>query len=252
MNTHDSNGTRYAVCTTVQHGSKPASNSAWLTVEPQTTQATQSTKTPEQLQQDAKQNGTLTVWHEFSWWYPWYRLHLVIHVNPTIDVGFNPILPGGESWFWENLDVFGAIVSEALEDVTIDVVGLFVAYLAAKATSVWNPAVGGIAEAVKFFAQIGLLVAFNWNSKVELLVAAAVSIIMGFAALSANLGKVFLQALYGWTSSAATAALSALHWKLLDVLFVASFTARWWIDILEATLDWVAAATALFRYFTMG
>jgi hypothetical protein len=246
------NGTDYAVCKTIQYGYKPSSNSTMLTVEPQATQVATTTKTPEQIQQEAQNSGWLSIYNEWSWWYPWYRMHIKIHINPTIDVGFNPILPGGESWFLENLDVFGAIVSEVLEDVTIDVVGLFVTYLVAKATSVWNPAVGVIAEAVKFFIQIGLLVAFNWNSKMELLAAAAVSIIMGFIALSANLGKKFLQALYGWTSSAATAALSALHWKLLDVLFVASFTARWWIDILEAAFDWVVAGTALFRYFTMG
>jgi hypothetical protein len=245
-------GQRFAACTTIQNGYKPATNMTTLTVEPQATEAAQQTKTPEQMQQEAEQDGWFTVWHEFSWWYPWYRLHIKLHVNPTVDIGFNPILPGGETYSWENLDAFGAILSEVVQDVAVDVVGLFVAYLVAKATSVWNPAVGGIAEVAKFFLQIGLLVAFNWNSKMELLVAAVVSIIMGFIALSANLGKMFLYALYEWTSSAASAALSALHWKLLDVLFVASFTARWWLDILEATFDWVVAGTALVRYFTMG
>jgi len=139
-----------------------------------------------------------------------------------------------------------------VQDVVVDVVGLFVAYLAAKVTSVWNPAVGTLAEVVKFFLQLGLLVTFNWNSKVDLLVGAAVSIIMGFIALSANLGKMFLSALCSWTGSAVSAALTTLHWKLLDVLFVASFTARWWLDALEAIFDWVVAGAALVRYFTMG
>jgi hypothetical protein len=29
------------------------------------------------MQQEAEQNGALSVWHEFSWWYPWYRIHFV-------------------------------------------------------------------------------------------------------------------------------------------------------------------------------
>jgi hypothetical protein len=48
------NGTQYAVCTTLQYfGYKPASNATWLTVEPQSTQILQTTKTPEQMQQEA-------------------------------------------------------------------------------------------------------------------------------------------------------------------------------------------------------
>ncbi|NWF87441.1 hypothetical protein HXY32_06510, partial [Candidatus Bathyarchaeota archaeon] len=65
------NGTRYAVCTTIQFGYKPATNSTMLTVEPQATQITQPTKTPEQMQQEAEQSGWLSFWHEWSWWYPW-------------------------------------------------------------------------------------------------------------------------------------------------------------------------------------
>jgi hypothetical protein len=53
------NGTEYAVCTTVQYGFKPASNSTWLTVEPQSTQVMTPTKTPEELQQEAEQSGQL-------------------------------------------------------------------------------------------------------------------------------------------------------------------------------------------------
>jgi len=51
------NGTKYAVCTTTQYGFKPSTNSTMLTVEPQATQVMQSTKTPEQMQKEAQQNG---------------------------------------------------------------------------------------------------------------------------------------------------------------------------------------------------
>jgi len=37
----------------MRYGYKPASNSTWLTVSPQSTEATAPTKTPEQLQQEA-------------------------------------------------------------------------------------------------------------------------------------------------------------------------------------------------------
>jgi hypothetical protein len=55
------NGTEYAVCTTLQYfGYKPASNTAILTVEPQSTQVMTQTKTPEQLQQEAEDSGWLS------------------------------------------------------------------------------------------------------------------------------------------------------------------------------------------------
>lgn len=88
------NGTQYAVCTTTQYGYKPSSNSTVLTVTPESTQTMTPTKTPGQLQQDAKDSGWLSVYGEWSWWYPWYRLHVVINMNGAkIDVGFSPILP---------------------------------------------------------------------------------------------------------------------------------------------------------------
>ena len=76
------NGTQYPVCTTLQYfGYKPASNCAWLTVEPQAAQVMTSTKTPEELQAEAEQSGWLQIWHEFTWWYPWYRMHLMLDVD---------------------------------------------------------------------------------------------------------------------------------------------------------------------------
>jgi hypothetical protein len=55
------NGTEYAVCTTVQYGFKPSSNNTWLTVEPQSTQVMQQTKTPEQTQAEAESSGWFRV-----------------------------------------------------------------------------------------------------------------------------------------------------------------------------------------------
>jgi hypothetical protein len=88
-------GTQYPACTTMQTVYWPSSNTAALTVEPPSTTATadpestateqqESTKveippgkTPEQLEQEAKDKGWLKVWHQFTWWFPWYRIHFV-------------------------------------------------------------------------------------------------------------------------------------------------------------------------------
>jgi uncharacterized membrane protein YqaE (UPF0057 family) len=91
------NGTEYSVCTTIQYGFKPASNATWLTVTPQSTEVATPTKTPEELQQEAEDSGWLTIWHEFSWWYPWYRLHFVYLSSGVMqfDVGIS-LLPFGD------------------------------------------------------------------------------------------------------------------------------------------------------------
>ncbi|MEM4733881.1 MAG: hypothetical protein QXD70_05070 [Candidatus Bathyarchaeia archaeon] len=73
-----SDDTQYALCTTLYYfGFKPVSAAAALTVEPQSTSLFMANKTPEQLQAEAEQSGWLTIWHEFTWWYPWYRCHFV-------------------------------------------------------------------------------------------------------------------------------------------------------------------------------
>jgi hypothetical protein len=98
-------------------------NTATLTVEPPSTTATadsestateqqESTKveippgkTPEELEQEAKNKGWLSIKHEFTWWYPWYRMHFKFTMNNAkIDVGFNPVLPGGEKVKYSGLE----------------------------------------------------------------------------------------------------------------------------------------------------
>jgi hypothetical protein len=98
------NGTRYAACTTIQYGYKPSSNTVTLTVEPPATQVIAASpdatvtqtpesttvivppaKTPEQMQAEAEQSGQLTKWHEFLWWYPWYRIHYVYWYSGSME-----------------------------------------------------------------------------------------------------------------------------------------------------------------------
>jgi len=82
-------GTRYAACTTAQFGYKPSANSTTLTVQPQATETSTITKTPEKMQKEAEESGWFGVWHEFSWSYPWNRMHFVGHQNgqAVIDIG---------------------------------------------------------------------------------------------------------------------------------------------------------------------
>jgi len=75
----------YIVCTTIYFGYLPTANMTWLTVEPQTAHVVTPTKTPEQSQQEAEQAGWLNIWHEFTWWYPWYRLHVEVNINPYVE-----------------------------------------------------------------------------------------------------------------------------------------------------------------------
>jgi hypothetical protein len=124
LTVEDPYGRAYAVCTTLQWDFKSSSNSVTLTVEAPKTDATVSEpaspeddvtvtqtpestivaapppKTPEQMEQEAEESGWLTIWHQFLpiWEYPWYRLHLNFTINgATMDIGFNPALPGGET-----------------------------------------------------------------------------------------------------------------------------------------------------------
>jgi hypothetical protein len=240
-------GTSYAACTTVQYGYKPSSNSTMLTVNPQSSQATTPTKTPQEVQKEAQDSGWLSVYNEWSWWYPWYRLHVKIHVNPTIDIGFNPILPGGETHNWDALEKFAAVTAEALEDIGMDLAGMFAAYITAKATSIINPAVGAVIEGVK----LGVALAFlynDWDNMVAVGATALVSIVMGLVAICTDVAGDFLLAVCNLIVGSAAL---ALHWicdQLLHIVCVSMLITRWWIDAMEVIFDWIVGGLALAHY----
>lgn len=50
-------------------------------------------KLSEEMQKEAEGNGSLRVWHEFSWWFPWYRVHFVsvYEGSDQFDQGISPI-----------------------------------------------------------------------------------------------------------------------------------------------------------------
>jgi hypothetical protein len=96
-------GTTYAECTTVQYDYEPSTNTTVLTVNPQSTQVTTPTETPQQMQEQAEQNGTLRVCSEWSWWYPWYRIHYVCAYNTTMHVDYGlAVLPFANSLSYTN------------------------------------------------------------------------------------------------------------------------------------------------------
>jgi hypothetical protein len=241
------NGTEYAICTTVQYGFKPASNATWLTVEPQATQVMTQTKTPEQLQQEAEDSGWLSTWHEFSWWYPWYRLHIKININPVIDVGFNPILPGGETWNWEGLEIFAEVLEEVWQDIMLDFIGVFISYIVAKGLSIWNLAAGLVAEGFKAAVQYTFLALF-WNDLEKMLAISIANFLMGFIALATHVGEAFVKALINIIYAPAWSAIM-LTTNGMIALTAPLQVVRTPVDYIEsAFIDFPIAILALLRY----
>jgi len=248
------NGTEYAVSTTIRYGNKPASNSTTLIVSPQSTEATTPTKTPEQMQAEAEQSGGLIIWHEFTWSYPWYRLHIKLNLNPTIDIGFNPILPGGEVADWSGLEFFGALIGEILEETLIEATALIGTYLVARTVGIAQPWIGVIMEAGKIGAQTLLFLA-DWEDALRMLATGLVSIAMSFFAVvnfyfQPNIFMKFVDALWALCG----AAQGALRWMLMTLTEMALFgkaVSRSWIDAVEATADYVIGLTALLRYIDL-
>lgn len=82
-------GQQYPACTTVQYGYEPAFNTTTLTVSTPSTEVVSTVKSPEEMQKEAEDVGGFTVYHEFGWWYPWYRLHFVVQYKGAtmIDIG---------------------------------------------------------------------------------------------------------------------------------------------------------------------
>jgi hypothetical protein len=82
-------GQEFAACTTIQYGYKPSSNMTTLTVDPRVTQLMRLMRSPEGLQEEVRNSGGLNIRHEWSWWYPWYRMHFVFSYagSDSLDLG---------------------------------------------------------------------------------------------------------------------------------------------------------------------
>ena len=244
-------GSRYAACTTVQYnGYKPSVNTTSLTVDPRAT-GLMTTKSPEQLQKEAEQNGTLTIWHEFSWWYPWYRMHIQVSVNPAIHLGLNPILPGGETAEWNGLEFFNSLESEIVQTIGIEALGLIGTYLAAKYLSLASFVAGIIAEGAKIGLQILFLIP-SWNSAEAMLASALMSIVMmifamtDFGSTASNILVRFIDGVK-WRCGGAVTALTWILMKLKDMFLWGRGASSAVVDLMEIIADAVLAIAALRR-----
>jgi len=112
LNGTDFLGNHYPVCQTRQFNYRFSTNTTKITIELQVSVTTTQGKTPEELK-EVEEDGNLKWRHELTWLYPWYRLHALITVGDMfIDVGFNPLLLGGETWHLEGLEVFKDVLEE--------------------------------------------------------------------------------------------------------------------------------------------
>jgi hypothetical protein len=237
-------GTTYAECTTVQYDYEPSNNSTVLTVTPQSTQATTPTGTPQQMQQEAKNSGWLSVYSQWSWWYPWYRLHIKINLDPTIDVGFNPILPSGETCHFDSLAVFANTVEQVWQDITIEVGGLLFAYVLAKslsATPLWLAI-----ELAKSVLQYGDLM-MVWSQSDEVLAISLASFIMGLIACSGSVAAQFVKNLESLIWAGTMSAIYASVGGMINIVSAVSFF-HTEVDPWEILSDFGCGVFALAHY----
>lgn len=94
------NGTTYDVCTTTQYdygsavGYEPSANSTSILVMPQTTTGVTTLKSSDEMVKEAEASGGgLSVYPEFSWLYPWFRMHFAWKYNgqTMLDIGVAPL-----------------------------------------------------------------------------------------------------------------------------------------------------------------
>jgi len=170
-----------ALCTMLQYyGYKPSTATATLTVEPQTTLLLMANKTPEQIQQEAMQNGTLSFWHEWSWWFPWYRMHFVGKYSgeTIIDVGV-AALPFADTGYFPDTP-FKEKINEWLAKIAWNVITAW----AITEFALWTASNYGIVGfGIVLFGYVGyklFTLGLNWNS-VESLYVSLVSTIMSTA-----------------------------------------------------------------------
>jgi hypothetical protein len=211
-------GQCYPACTTVQHGYKPCQNSASLTVEAPKTDATAPAgnepptqpecttvtlpppKTQEQVEQEAKDNGWLRVWHEFSWWFPWYRIHYVYVYEGVdqFDQGMSPLPLAGVTL--DCSDAFLKLLAGFWSRVIWPIAGALVAAeLTALVASNAGPT-GFVAALLVSIGMKGLSLINNWNSVnglISALIGSVFSTVVGLLKWTWSLAADFFKLLMG-------------------------------------------------------
>ena len=259
-------GTRYAACTTTYFGNKPSTNTSVLLVTPQGTEVY--TSIQEMYQKEAEQRGWLRARHEFTYEWPFYRIHYIIDVNGTlIDVGFSPVsdtvenlfgitgkligsllkLPGGETLFLQGLEMFSEVIEECVTQFLIEAGTLMAEYVAAKA-GYWaaQPKVVAGALLLELGEELYIL-ATSWDDRNAMLTFGVANIILGLIAVKTNLAAAFLRALSSIVSAPAISALYLLMNNAITIAEPIKETTRDVIDWIQIGMTFGFAATALAR-----
>jgi hypothetical protein len=202
-------------------------------------------KTTEELQQDEKKNGILALYNEWSWWYPWYMLHVKINVGPIIDIGFNPLLPGGETIHFDSLGVFANTIEEVWQSIIVDLLGLLVSYVCAKwlsATAFWLP--------IEFMKNVlqGLALSAVWDLRDSVLAISLASFIMGSISVSVKVAEQFVE---GLESLVWATPMSFIYKSMTDMITIVGGVSFFhtWVDDVEIVSDFAWGTFALAHYF---
>jgi hypothetical protein len=160
------------------------------------------------MQGEAKSKGWLSVYNQFSWWYPWYRMHFKITVGATtIDAGVS-MLPGGSTQSSEGVDIFSQLNDEFVLTFVTNAVTMMGEYAAAK----WGFWTG---QYYVVLIMLGLEFGIDsialgrcWNNMGELLAFIIVNVIMGFIATQGGFARNFLNLLTGVNTATMVALIS--------------------------------------------
>jgi hypothetical protein len=264
------NGTQYRVCTTNQYNYKPTQSCVTLTVQPPKTDVTAPAgndpptqspegttvtippaKPPEQTQQEAQNRGWLSVWNEFMWWWPFYRIHFdVMLMSFSLRVAFNPILPGGEEMQLGGAESFSQLSADAIGEVRLDLFGLFAQYVIARLASSVNPVIAIITEVAKFLIQVNDLYQ-DWNDKIALLASSVINFLMAVIAIGGGFAEDFLLDICWVLVDTASAILRAVFIALLSVVSKAMVITKplgGWLDAIEVVGDVALGILGLARW----
>jgi hypothetical protein len=248
LNASDPYGDQYAVCTTNQYGLLPSTNSSTLSVLLQSTDAITAAETMDQMQQQAQNSGWLSVYSEWSWWYPWYRLHFKITISDptTIDAGVS-LLPGGSTQSSEGLEIFSQLNEKFVTQFMEDAASLMGEYAAAKIGfcfgQPWIVAGALLVES----SEDAFTLWSQWNDAGGMLAFGIVNIILGFIATQGGFATNFLNLLTMVTA----ATMAALMLITTGAIAAGGPSIANPINPIQVGLSFGFAALALARWATL-
>jgi hypothetical protein len=189
LNASDPYGDQYAVCITNQYGLRPSTNCSTLAVLLQTTDEITIVKTMEQMQKEAEDNGSLRVRDQWSWCYPWFRVHFQFVQNGTVeyDEGVSPLPFGNTLQYTEimNNTVINFVLNANLAILSAIALSQYQGYIISMLGPAGFLAALTISLSVKWAAA-----AANWNSIGGLGSILAGSIVSMGVGLVTNLGSI--------------------------------------------------------------